>query len=111
MKHACHLIHPNDMVGTFYVAYDAFISQHCVFCCAWINNVFVPSHQLVWKLLAAARGGRTKEVMALLDQGTDIEATDEVRHVMFIPIAQRINPINVRIRLSRLEVHVIVVNV
>ena len=46
--------------------------------------MFVPSHQeLERKLLEAARGGRTEEVIALLDQGADIEATDWVRHVLY----------------------------
>ena len=47
--------------------------------------MFVPSHQeLGRKLLGAAGGGRTKEVIALLDQGADIEATgDWVRHVLY----------------------------
>ena len=77
-------IHPNDLMGTVYVACDALISRHCVFCCAWINYVFVTSHQeLVRALLEAARGGRTKEVIVLLDQGADIEATDWVRHVLY----------------------------
>ena len=42
--------------------------------------MFVPSHQLEQALLEAARGGRTKEVNAVLDQGADIEATIFVRH-------------------------------
>ena len=46
--------------------------------------MFVPSHQeLERKLQEVARGGRTKEVIALLDQGADIEATDWVRHVLY----------------------------
>ena len=46
--------------------------------------MFVASHQeLVRALLEAARGGRTKEVIALLDQGADIAATDWVRHVLY----------------------------
>ena len=47
-------------------------------------QLFLPIHQeLERKLLVVARGGRTKEVIALLDQGADIEATDEVRHVLY----------------------------
>ena len=73
--------------------------------------MFVPSQEdLGSELVWAARFGLTKEVMVLLDQGADIVATDWVRHVMFIPIAQRIKHC-IHIRLSRLEVHVIVVNV
>ena len=61
---------------------DAFI--YCVFCCAWINYVFVPSHQeLVRALLEAALDGRTEEVIVLLDQGAGIAATDKVRHVLY----------------------------
>ena len=50
----------------------------------WINYVFVASHQeLVRALLEAARGDRSWEVTALLDQGADIEATNWVRHVLY----------------------------
>ena len=51
----------------------------------WITYVFVPYLQRA--LRNAAFFGRTEEVIALLDQGADIEATDVVRHVMIIPIA------------------------
>ena len=36
------------------------------------------------KLIAAARGGRTEEVEALLRQGADIECTNMVRHVTLL---------------------------
>ena len=43
----------------------------------------VPSLQaLEERLRRAAREGRTEEVIALLDKGVDIEASDEVRQVM-----------------------------
>ena len=74
-------MHPNDLMGTFYVACDAF-NFPALRVLLWINYVFVASHQLVRALLEAARGGRTKEVIALLDQGADIEATDWVRDVL-----------------------------
>ena len=46
--------------------------------------MFVPSHQeLVRALLEAALDGRTEEVIALLDQGAGIKATDWVRHVLY----------------------------
>ena len=46
--------------------------------------MFVPSQQdLGSTLVEAAGGGRTEEVIALLDQGADIEATDWVRHVLY----------------------------
>ena len=59
-------------------------SPHCgmTACLLSINYFFVPSHQeLEWALLAAAQGGRTKEVIALLVRGADLEVTDVVRHV------------------------------
>ena len=47
--------------------------------------MFGPSLQeLGIALLFAAIGGRTKEVIAFLDQGADIEATDPVRHVILL---------------------------
>ena len=69
--------------------------------------MFVPSQEDIGsKLVRAARGGRTEDVIALLDQGADIEATDEVRHVMFLLLrGLSVTSINVRIWLSRLEVH------
>ena len=43
----------------------------------------VPSLQtLEWKLIRAAREGRTEEVIALLDKGVNIDASDRVRQVM-----------------------------
>ena len=43
----------------------------------------VPSLQaLEGKLIWAAEEGRTKYVIALLDKGVNIEASDEVRQVM-----------------------------
>ena len=46
------------------------------------KHLLVPLLQeLNQRLLAAARGGRTEEVEALLCQGAYIECTDEVRHV------------------------------
>ena len=71
-------------MGTFYVACDAF-NFPALRVLLWINYVFVPSHQeLGRKLLEVARGGRTEEVIALLDQGAYIEATgDWVRHVLY----------------------------
>ena len=43
----------------------------------------VPSLQaLEWKLIRAAKKGRTEEVIELLDKGVNIEASDEVRQVM-----------------------------
>ena len=47
--------------------------------------MFGPSLQYLGRaLLLAAWDGRTEEVIALLDQGADIEATgDVVRHVMY----------------------------
>ena len=52
----------------------------------WINYVFGPSLQDLGRaLLKAARDGRTEEVIAFLDQGVDIEATDDVvRHVILL---------------------------
>ena len=47
--------------------------------------MFGPSLQdLGIALLKAAEHGRTEEVITLLDQGADIEATDEVRHVILL---------------------------
>ena len=46
------------------------------------KHLLVPSLQeLNRRLLAAARGGRTEEVEALIRQGAYIDCTDEVRHV------------------------------
>ena len=43
----------------------------------------VPSLQaLEGKLIKAAYGGRTEEVIAMLDKGVNIDATDWVRQVM-----------------------------
>ena len=43
----------------------------------------VPSLQaLEWQLIEAADEGRTEEVIALLDKGVNIEASDWVRQVM-----------------------------
>ena len=36
------------------------------------------------ELREAAKNGMKEEVIALLDQGADIEATDEVRHVILL---------------------------
>ena len=54
--------------------------------------MFGPSLQdLGRELVNAARNGKTEEVIALLDQGADIEATSfVVRHVKFIPIARMV---------------------
>ena len=47
--------------------------------------MFGPSLQdLGWALVEAARDGRTEEVIALLDQGAGIQATDDVRHVILL---------------------------
>ena len=48
--------------------------------------MFGPSLQKLGRALQkAAEGGRTEEVIALLDQGADIEATDYwVRHVILL---------------------------
>ena len=47
--------------------------------------MFGPSLQdLGWALLEAARDGRTEEMIALLDQGADIEAINKVRHVILL---------------------------
>ena len=48
-------------------------------CCGLINYMFGPSLQKLGRAIREAAGdGRTKEVIALLDQGADLEATDEV---------------------------------
>ena len=68
-------------MGTFYVACDVL---HFPALRVLLNYMFVPSHQeLEWTLVWAARFGGTKEVIALLDQGADIEATSWVRHVLY----------------------------
>ena len=45
--------------------------------------MFGPLQKLGRALVRAAHG-RTEEVIALLDQGADIEATDGVRHVILL---------------------------
>ena len=46
--------------------------------------MFGPSLQDLGRALRnAALNGRREEVIALLDQGADIEATNEVRHAMY----------------------------